>query len=368
MSWLTIIWPLFQSFLKSQKNKLRRERYIMEKEFLYQILNSVSVSGYEEPLQCILKKEMIPFSDEVREDEMHNLICVLNPKSETRIMLSAHADEIGLMISNITEDGRIQVVDRGGIVVSTYPGQQVVIRAKEKEVFGVVEAYRGLFEKTGLTTKELRIDIGAKDREDAMNNVNPGDPVILDTRIRELANGRITARALDDRIGVYIIMEALKRAKEKGCGVGVYAASTTGEETTKTGAYWCSARIHPSLAVVVDVTYTSDCLGMDPAEMGKVELGKGPVLCHSPIVVKEQNAKLARIAEAAGIPVQWEVASRLSYTDADQIHFSNEGVPVVLVSIPLRYMHMPGEVADMSDVENAIELITEFLMAYQPQK
>src|SRR5699024_5259810 len=169
------------------------------------------------------------------------------------------------------------------------------------------------------------------------------------------------------RIGVYIIMEALKRARERGCKAGVYAASTTGEETTKTGAYWCSTRIRPTLAIVVDVTYTSDCIGMNPAEMGTVELGKGPVLCNSPIVVKEWNQKLEDCAKEAGIPVQREAASRLSYTDADKIHFSNEGVPVVLVSIPLRYMHMPCEVADENDVENCIELIARFLTAYQAE-
>src|SRR5699024_6919363 len=141
---------------------------------------------------------------------------------------------------------------------------------------GVVEAYRDLLKKSDLSTKDFVIDIGAKDREDALKYVDLGDPIVLDTHIRKLANGRISARALDDRIGVYIIMEVLKRARERGCKAGVYAASTTGEETTKTGAYWCSTRIRPTLAIVVDVTYTSDCIGMNPAEMGTVELGKGP--------------------------------------------------------------------------------------------
>lgn len=331
------------------------------------MLETISVSGYEGPLQQSVREEMGPFVDEIREDEMHNLVCAINTGSETRIMLSAHADEIGLMISNITAEGRLQVIDRGGIVASTYPGQQVIIKTKSQKISGVVEAYRGLFDKKELSTKDMVIDIGAKDREDAMKYVHIGDPVVLDTHIRELVNNRISARALDDRIGVYMIMEALKRAKERGCRTGVYAASTTGEETTKTGAYWCSTRIRPDLAIVVDVTYTSDCLGMNPAEMGTVELGKGPVLCYSPIVAQKMNEKMADLAEKAGIPVQWEVASRLSYTDADKIHFSNEGVPVVLVSLPLRYMHMPCEVADLNDVENGIKLITEFLLAYEQQ-
>lgn len=337
----------------------------MNETFLTNLLSSISVSGYEEPVQEVVEAEMKNYADEIRRDEMQNLTCVLNPDSDVRIMLSAHADEIGLMISNIREDGRLQVIDRGGIVPATYPGRQVRIKTKNGEVYGVVEAYRSLFKDENLGTKQFLIDIGAKDKEDALNYVSLGDPIVPDTPIRKLANGKFTARALDDRLGVYIIMEALKRAKELGCKAGIYAASTTGEETTKTGAYWTSARIQPTMAIVVDVTYTSDCSGMDPAEMGTVCLGDGPVLCNSPIVVKALNEKMEECAKKAGISVQREAASRLSYTDGDQIHFSNQGVPMVLVSIPLRYMHMPAEVADEKDVEGCVELIAQFLAGYQ---
>lgn len=337
----------------------------MNETFLTNLLSSISVSGYEEPVQEVVEAEMKNYADEIRRDEMQNLTCVLNPDSDVRIMLSAHADEIGLMISNIREDGRLQVIDRGGIVPATYPGRQVRIKTKNGEVYGVVEAYRSLFKDENLGTKQFLIDIGAKDKEDALNYVSLGDPIVPDTPIRKLANGKFTARALDDRLGVYIIMEALKRAKELGCKAGIYAVSTTGEETTKTGAYWTSARIQPTMAIVVDVTYTSDCSGMDPAEMGTVCLGEGPVLCNSPIVVKALNEKMEECAKKAGISVQREAASRLSYTDGDQIHFSNQGVPMVLVSIPLRYMHMPAEVADEKDVEGCVELIAQFLAGYQ---
>ena len=336
----------------------------MNEKFLKNLLNSISVSGYEEQVQDVVTEEMKEYTDEIRRDEMQNLTCILNPESDVRIMLSAHADEIGLMISNIREDGRLQVIDRGGIVPATYPGRQVRIKTKNGEVYGVVEAYRDLFKEENLGTKHFLIDIGAKDREDALKNVSLGDPIVPDTHIRKMTNGKFTARALDDRLGVYIIMEAVKRAKELGCKVGVYGASTTGEETTKTGAFWTSTRINPTLAIVVDVTYTSDCSGMDPAEMGTVLLGGGPVLCNSPIVVKTLNAKMEECAKKVGIPVQREAASRFSYTDGDKIHFSNQGVPMVLVSIPLRYMHMPAEVADEKDVEGCIELIAQFLAKY----
>lgn len=337
----------------------------MSETFLQALLESISVSGYEEPVQDVVEAEMEIYADEIRRDEMQNLTCVLNPESETRIMLSAHADEIGLMISNIREDGRIQVIDRGGIVPSTYPGRQVKIKTTDGIVYGVVEAYRDLFKTENLGTKQFLVDIGTESREETLKYVKLGDPIVPDTQIRRLAGDRFTARALDDRLGVYIIMEAMKLAKKRSCTVGVYAASTTGEETTKTGAYWTSARIKPTMAIVVDVTYTSDCSGMDPAEMGTVKLGGGPVLCNSPIVVKSLNERMEVCAEQAGIRVQREAASRLSYTDGDRIHFSNDGVPMVLVSIPLRYMHMPSEVADRKDVQGCIELIAEFLVNYK---
>lgn len=336
----------------------------MKREFMNRLLSCASVSGYEESLQETVENEMRDCADEIVRDDMNNLVCVLNPKCDTRIMLSAHADEIGLIVTNVLENGTLQVISRGGIVPATYPGQQVCVQTAGGVVYGVVEAYRGLFEKKELGTKDFVIDIGAKDKEDALKYVGLGDPVVLDTHIRDLANGAFSGRGLDDRLGVFIIMEAFRKAKEKGCKKGVYAASTVGEETTKNGAYWSSARIRPDLAVVVDVTYTSDCIGMDPAEAGTVELGKGPVLCNSPIVAKRLNQKMKECARNQEISVQIEAAGRLSYTDADQIHFSNQGVPVVLVSIPLRYMHMPCEVAQEKDIQDCIDLIAEFLVSY----
>ena len=174
----------------------------MNETFLRNLLSSISVSGYEEPVQEVVEAEMKSYADEIRRDEMQNVTCILNPDSDVRIMLSAHADEIGLMISNIREDGRLQVIDRGGIVPATYPGRQVRIKTKNGEVYGVVEAYRSLFKDENLGTKQFLIDIGAKDKADALNYVSLGDPIVPDTPIRKLANGKFTARALDDRLGV----------------------------------------------------------------------------------------------------------------------------------------------------------------------
>ena len=337
----------------------------MDKQFLNNLLNQISVSGCEEEGQNLLKEYMKNYADEIRTDDMGSVTCIANPNSPIRIMLSAHADEIGLLVTRINEAGRVQAIERGGIIQATYPGQKVRIQTKNGIVYGAIEGYRELYKKDDLKAADFLIDIGATSKEDAEKYVSLGDTIVLDTGMRELLNDRITARALDDKIGVFIIMEALKRAKEKGAEVGIYAAATVGEETTKNGAYWSSARIQPALAIVVDVTYCTDYSGLsNPAEAGDVVLGGGPVLCNSPIVVKKLNDRMVECAEKIGIHTQREAASRLSYTDADQIHFSNQGVPTVLVSIPLRNMHTPAEVADMNDVNGCIELIAEFLSSY----
>lgn len=338
----------------------------MDRQFLKGLLEQISVSGCEEQGQNYLRQYMETFSDEIRVDEMNDVICIANPESSVRIMLSAHADEIGLIVTRITEEGRIQAIERGGIIQGTYPGQKVQILTKNGIVYGAVEGSREMFKKEALHAADFLIDIGAVSKEDAARLVSLGNPIVLDSGVRELANGRITARALDDKLGVFIIMEALKLAKEKGCKAGIYAAATVGEETTKNGAYWSSTRIRPTAAIVVDVTYCTDYSGMpNPAEAGDVLLGGGPVLCNSPLVVKTLNEQMEACAKRIGIQTQREAASRLSYTDGDQIHFSNQGVPIVLVSIPLRNMHTPGEVADMTDVESCIKLIAEFLCSYE---
>lgn len=333
-----------------------------KKELWRDLLECISVSGNEEKIQQIVVSHMEKYADEIRTDEMNSTVCVWNPDSDKKIMLCAHADEIGLIVSRITEEGQLQAVARGGIITSIYPGHQVCVRTGSKVLYGVVQAARDKMKEGRVKTADLFIDIGAGNKKEAESLVHIGDPIVFDTRIHSLQNGRFSARALDDRLGVYIIMEASKRAKEQGCGCGIYSTAAAGEETTKNGAYWSAMRIRPSLAIVVDVTWTSDYPGTNPAETGEVRLGGGPVLCDSPIVSKGLNAKMEACAQKKGIPVQWEVAERLSCTDADKIHFSGEGVPVVLVSIPLRYMHTPAEVADWQDVENCIELIKEFLL------
>ena len=209
----------------------------MNKEFLYTLLDSMSVSGHEIPLQKKVIEEMTPYCDKIMTDYTGNVTCIINPEASFKIMLAGHIDEIGLIVTHILEDGLLKVDKAGGIYPAAYPGHQVVIHGYKQKVYGTVVNTHDTI-KVDMKATDLIIDIGAKDREDARNYVQEGDPVYLNTYHAELLNGYLSARAIDDRGGAFIILEALKLAKEKGCKIGVYAATTVGEETSMRGAHW----------------------------------------------------------------------------------------------------------------------------------
>ena len=197
-------------------------------------------------------------ADLVTVDELGNVTAIVNPDAQFKVLLSGHADEIGLMISAVGSDGMLMVTRIGGIYTTAYPGHKVRIYTKNGILYGAVANSRQIAKNKEIDASDLRIDIGAKDRDDALKYVELGDTVTFDTDVRELLNDCITGRALDDRLGAFIVMEALAEAKKKGASVGCYAVTTTGEETTGNGAYFTASRVKPNIAIAVDVTYTSD--------------------------------------------------------------------------------------------------------------
>lgn len=330
------------------------------KAFLYQLLDHMSVSGHEIPLQKKVIEEMTPYCDKILTDYTGNVISVINPQAAFKVLLAGHIDEIGLIVTHIQDNGLLRVAKAGGIYPSVYPGHQVVVHGFRQTVYGVVIHSKDT-EKKELKDSDLIIDIGAKNSGDARAYVQEGDPVHLNTYHQEMLNGYLCGRAIDDRGGAFIILEALKRAREKGCQIGVYAATTVGEETTMRGSYWAGSSIQPNVAIAVDVTYAQDYPGANPQESGDVRLGKGPVICNSSIANQKVNALLKACAENKNIPYQTESFIGRTGTDADKIHFTGSGVVTALVSLPLRYMHSPSEMCHLDDIENTIELLSEFL-------
>ena len=342
----------------------------MNREFLKELLNTVSVSGNEEANQEKALAFGKEFAHEQRVDAVGNAISVVNPGAACRVLLLGHMDEIGFRVSHVDDNGLVHVQKAGGVRPSLYVGAPMQIihetvedgRKVRCKVEGVGVITDDLLKNTEMKDKDLLVDIGAYSREEAEAVVSLGDSVCADTTVHELLNDNFSCRALDDKTGAFVVLEAAGLAAKKGAKAGIYANTVVGEETSGRGAYFAASAIRPSCAIAVDVTWASDCPGTDPAETGFVKLGGGPVLCLSGMVNKKMNELLARIAAEKGIPVQYEIAGGRTHTDGDTALYTGTGVPVALVSVPLRYMHSSVEVGNWKDLEGCIELIAEFLL------
>lgn len=334
----------------------------MDRNFLKELLGTASVSGNEERIQ----KKALAFGKEFAQKQMTdpvgNAISVVNPQAERKVLLCGHIDEIGFIVTHIDGDGRLHVAKAGGVRPSLYVGSQMQIWHEGKMVSGVVAVTKELLKKEDVTPADLIIDIGASSKEDAEQAVAIGDPVCEDVQVKELLNDRFTCRALDNRTGAFVILEAAKRAAELGASMGVYAATTVGEETTMRGAYYAGSRVKPDCALAVDVTWASDAYGATPSTTGCVKLGDGPVICMGSPVNKKMNRLLKETAEELGMEIQWELAPGSTGTDGDTVNRTGDGVPMALVSIPLRYMHSSVEMGSWKDLEDCIELVAHFIL------
>ena len=333
----------------------------MEQEFLYRLLSSQGVSGRETEIQKIAADYMEGFADTVRCEVNGNVTGILNPDSGFKILLAGHMDEIGLMVTAHTEEGFLRAAKVVGITPRMYLGQKVRIDTGKELIYGSVASTAELQKKEELLDTDLFIDIGARDREEAGTYAPVGSGIVFDTDWRPLLGNCITSRALDDRSGAFIVMEALRRAKEKGCRNGVYAVTTVGEETGFGGGAWAGASIRPDMAIAVDVTFASDGPGGNDAVRGRVALGGGPGICVGTMGHLVMNRMLEQAAGRLGIRTQPVITPGRTLTDTDAIHISGHGVPATLVNLPLRYMHTPAEVCSLNDVEDCIELISEFV-------
>ena len=331
----------------------------MNQTFLYDMLKTPSVSGNEFILQKKVYDYMKPKADRIITDAQGNVISVLNENSPIKILLAGHIDEIGLFVSGYSSNGFLKVKNAGGVYLSTYLGHKVRIYTKNGMIMGAVVNTRSLSSKSELTFNDLFIDIGANSKEEAMNYVEIGDIITIDSDYCELLNGHLSGRALDNRVGAFVVIETLIRCKEKGCKIGVYSATTVGEETTKRGAYMAAATILPTMSIAIDVTYATDYPG-GPTDR-EVSLGAGPVFCYSPLTNRKMNDLLKDCAKKYNIPFQIETEHKMTGTDADTMVFTGTGVPSCLVSIPLRYMHNPDETVHLNDLEQTIELLSSFL-------
>lgn len=331
----------------------------MNKELLQEMICCVSPSGREEMLQkCIYKHYKNDF-DEFKVEAQGTLTGVYQKDASFKIQLAGHADEISLIVTGHNDDGSLEVGRNGGIYPKLYVGSKVQILTPEGIVKGVVGNTHEIDKKAEVECKDLFVDIGCESKEEAQKIVPKGSYIVHDTDMVELQNGKLAGRAFDDRIGVYIIFEAAKKAIRMGTKNGIFATATTGEETTGRGAFASASQNKPDVCVAVDVTFANDYRDADAT--GDVAIGKGGVICHGSIPNRKLNQLLEECAKELQLPVQYEVFAGSTRTDADTMLKTNKGVTQTLFSIPLRYMHSPVEVLSIADVDSMVDILALFL-------
>jgi putative aminopeptidase FrvX len=342
-------------------------------DFLSQLIGTASPSGFEWGIQEVLKRHMKPYCETIRADVHGNVIGVINPGAPLRVMISGHCDEIGFMIMHIDDKGYLYVSSVGGVDTAVVSGQRVKIHSAKGGICGVIgrkpihlleQEERG----KQLKMHELFIDIGAKRRKEAEKHVMVGDYVTIDVGLVEMMNNLVTGRGFDDRAGAFVVVETLRRLKERKVKVGVYGVTSVQEEIGLRGAQTSAYGIAPHVGIGVDVGFASDFPGCDPKRTGECFLGKGPTLHRGPNI----NPVLSRLMEASAkkhrIPYQVTAEPRATGTDANAMQVSRAGVATALLSIPNRYMHTPVEVISLDDLDNASRLLADFLAELSPEQ
>jgi endoglucanase len=334
-------------------------------ELLLQLLTAPGPPGHEREPARVWREAADAFADDVSVDRLGTTVARVNGHSEHPLLtIVGHIDEIALLVSHVSDKGFLHVVQSGGWDPQVLVGQRVKVFTRDGMVPGVVgrkppHLTDAEERKKAMRLKDLHVDIGAKDADEARSMVSAGDQVLLAAEPLELPNDRLASRALDNRLGAYVAIEVARRVKEAGGGAGpVAGVAAVQEEIGAHGARVMAWGLEPDLAVVVDVTHATDAPGVEPGEIGEHALGSGPVITRGAVVSRPLNDLLDEAARAEGIECSTEAAGGNTHTDADVMHFSRGGIPTAVVSIPLRYMHSPVELVQLDDVEATIRLLT----------
>mgnify|MGYP001156059538 CR=1 FL=1 len=333
-------------------------------QFLKDLIAAPSPSGFEQPTQRVVRGRMEELADEVGTDVHGNVICVKNPDHQFRVMLAGHVDQIGFIVRHINDDGYVYASAIGGIDAGIVPGSRVLVHGENGPVpgvFGRTAVHLLKSEERGkkLDLDKLFIDIGAKDKEAAEKLISVADPVTFDAPFQELDRDLVAAAGFDDKMGTFVVMEALRILADRKIDCGLYAVSTVQEEIGLRGARTSAYGIDPQAGIAVDVTHASDYPGCDKTKQGDIKIGEGPVIARGPNINPVIGRILQETADEKGISTHVIAAARGTGTDANIMQLTRAGVATGLVSVPNRYMHTPVEVISLSDLENAAKLVAE---------
>lgn len=337
--------------------------------FLRQLLDAPGPSSFELAPARAWRARAETFADEVTVDVSGNSYATCNPTGGPRLMLAGHIDEIGVIVTHIDDDGYLSFEGIGGWDVQVFVGQRVHLLAKEGPVAGVIgkKAIHLMSpeDRTKVSkVEDLWIDIGAANRAEAQARVRIGDPGVLAVQAVDYPNGRLVSRSLDNRVGAFVVLEALRLIHETkpAPAARVTAVATTREEIAYGGggARPSAVTLEAQAAIVVDVTHATDYPGIDKRKDGDYKLGGGPVIARGAAISGVLVDLLVAAAEAEGIPYSFEASGRDTYTDAEAIFNAHRGVATALVSVPVRYMHSPNEMCALADLERAAQLLAAF--------
>ena len=344
------------------------------RDFLFELLETPSPTGFELDGQRVWAGYLEAAADRIETNTYGSTFAVLEGSGDSsengdapRLMLDAHADEIGLMVSHITDEGFLHVRPIGGSDRKISQARRVRVLTEKSGALSGVTGHTAIHLRDRKDDdvpewKEIYIDIGAEDGDEARERgVRVGLPVVSAEGPEQITEHRLAGRALDNRLGGFVIAETLRRLSEgERPEATVVAANSVQEEIGGYGAEMAAFALAPDVAVAFDVTHATDTPGLDPAKHGNVKVGEGPSVTHGTSTHPRVVERLIDVAEGEEIPLQHEASSRRTGTDTDAIFRQRGGVPSALMSVPLRYMHSMSELVDLRDLERCIELQVAF--------
>jgi endoglucanase len=341
-------------------------------DVLRQLLTAPGPSGYEQAPAAVFREAAAAFAEVTYDTVGSSVARVKGTGDGPFVAVVGHIDEIGMIVHHIDDDGFLWFTGVGGWDPVILVGQRVEISTREGRIPGVVgkkpiHLLKEDERKKVPELKNLHIDIGAKDGDDARSMVRVGDVAVIAGEPVELPHNRVISRSMDNRLGCFVAFEAARLVAEAGGAPGDFAGvAVTQEEITFGGAHTTAYTLRPDIAVVVDVTFATDAPGTDEKELGSHKFGSGPVIQRGSTLDPTVFELIHAAGEAEGIPFTIAASARYTGTDADAFHISRGGIPTAVVSIPLRYMHSPVEMVQLDDVENAAKLIAAFAQRLEP--
>ena len=334
------------------------------KSFLQSILEQPSPSGYEQPVQKLVRDYADDFADDVSTDLHGNVIASCNSDAGMRVMLAGHCDQIGMLVTQIDDNGFLYAQTIGGWDPQQLIGQRMTVWAKDGPLDAVIarkptHLLNAEERKQVVKLEDLWLDIGCTSKDESKSLVRVGDPVTLRLGYQEMRNGLANSPGMDNKTGLWVVIEALRRAAGR-LKCAMYSVSTVQEEIGLRGARTSAYGIDPHVGIAVDVTHATDCPKIDKRQNGEINLGGGPVIYRGPNMNPVVTEMLIAVAEKSNIPYQLSAIGRATPNDANSIQVTRGGVATGLVAIPNRYMHSAVETISLDDIDHAANLLAEF--------